>query len=273
MSMSRADFQYLIRLVLALFSLTTAAAMTAHAQDPPKGEILVGGDFDSFNFAGPAQALSLAYRSKITSEFALELDGYGYNRFGSDAGRGGLALTYSPTRRTSLTAGGSAGPSNPVAARGESFAELNHGFDVSETGLIRGVEVDYRQSWLWFQNAKAAVFTPGLIFYLPNDCMFLVRVYQARNDVKGLQSVSWTTGASARLMFPLSGRLTGDVYYANGAENFTFADQVGQFSAQTYGGGARYRMGPHEFGTHLYYQNRTQGRTQTTVSLSYAYRF
>lgn len=273
MSMSKADFQQLMRLLLALILLTSTTAMTAYAQNPPKGEIIIGGDFDSFNFTGPAQALSLAYRSKITSDFALELDGYGAHRFGSVAGRSGLALTYSPTRRTSFTAGGSAGPSNPVAARGEGFAEFDHGFDVSETGLIRGIEVDYRQSWLWFPNSRAAVFTPGLIFYLPKDCMFLVRAYQARIDVKSPQSVSWTTSASARLMLPLSTRLTGDVFYANGAENFTLADQVGQFSAQTYGGGARYRMGQHEFGTHLYHQNRTQRRTQTTVSLSYVYRF
>lgn len=271
--MKKTCFHRVLRKLLALVSLTTASTVTLCAQTPLKREIIVGGDFDSFNFAGPAQALSLAYRAEITHEFALELDGYGYSRFGSDAGRGGLSLTYSPTRRTSVTVGGSAGPSNPIAATGESFAEINHGIDVSEKGLIRGVEVDYRQGWLWFQNSQVAMFSPGLIFYMPGDCMLLVRVHEARSNVRSLQSPTWTTGASARLMVPLSAHLTGDVFFANGAENFTLADQVGRFSAQTYGGGARYRMGPHEIGTHIYYQNRTLSHTQTTVSLSYAYRF
>ncbi len=274
--MKKACFHRVWRKLLALVSLTTASALTVCAQTPLKPlkrEIIVGGDFDSFNFAGPAQALSLAYRADINPEFALELDGYGYSRFGSDAGRGGLSLTYSPTRRTSVTVGGSAGPSNPVAARGEGFAEIDHGIDVSEKGLIRGVELDYRQSWLWFPNSQVTVFSPGVIFYMPGNCMLLVRAYQAKNDWKSLQSANWTTGASARLVVPLSEHLTGDVFYANGAENLALADQVGRFSAQTYGGGARYRIGPHEIGTHIYYQTRTLGQTQTTVSLGYAYRF
>lgn len=266
-------FHRALHKLLALVSLISGSAMPVCAQTPLKREIIVGSNFDSFNFAGPAQALSLAYRADINPQFTLELDGYGYSRFGSGAGRGGLSLTYSPTRRTSATVGGSAGPSNPVAARGESFAEINHGIDVSEKGLIRGVEVDYRQGWLWFQNSQVAVFSPGVIFYMPGDCMLLVRVYQSRTDWKSLQSANWTTGASARLIVPLSAHLTGDVFYANGAENLTFADQVGRFSARTYGGGARYRIGPHEIGTHIYYQNRMLGQTQTTVSLGYAYRF
>jgi hypothetical protein len=143
--MKKTCFHRALHKLLALVSLMTASAMTVCAQTPLKREIIVGGDFDSFNFAGPAQALSLAYRADINPEFALELDGYGYSRFGSGAGRGGLSLTYSPTRRTSVTVGGSAGPSNPVAARGESFAEIDHGIDVSEKGLIRGVELDDRR--------------------------------------------------------------------------------------------------------------------------------
>ena len=266
-------FHRALHKLLALVSLISGSAMPVCAQTPLKREIIVGSNFDSFNFAGPAQALSLAYRADINPQFTLELDGYGYSRFGSGAGRGGLSLTYSPTRRTSATVGGSAGPSNPVAARGESFAEINHGIDVSEKGLIRGVEVDYRQGWLWFQNSQVAVFSPGVIFYMPGDCMLLVRVHQSRTDWKSLQSANWTTGASARLIVPLSAHLTGDVFYANGAENLTFADQVGRFSGRTNGGGARYRIGPHEIGTHIYYQNRTLGQTQTTVSLGYAYRF
>src|SRR5260370_12784717 len=133
--MKKTCFHRALHKLLALVSLMTASAMTVCAQTPLKREIIVGGDFDSFNFAGPAQALSLAYRADINPEFALELDGYGYSRFGSSAGRGGLSLTYSPTRRTSVTVGGSVGPSNPTPPRGTGFAEIGPGLAFSNKGL------------------------------------------------------------------------------------------------------------------------------------------
>src|SRR5205814_2980927 len=85
-------FHRALHKLLALVSLISASAMPVCAQTPLKREIMVGSDFDSFNFAGPAQGLSLAYRADINLQFTLELDGYGYSRFESGAGRAGLIL-------------------------------------------------------------------------------------------------------------------------------------------------------------------------------------
>jgi YaiO family outer membrane protein len=244
----------------------------AYAQDDRTREILVGGDFDAFSFTGPAQTLSLAYRTPVHEKFTVEVDGYGYNRFGSDAGRGGLAVTYQPTHRTTLTVGGSAGPSNLVAARGETFVEASHGFDLFHRGLLRGIEVDYHQGYLWFQNSHVSMFAPGAILYMPKDWMLLLRINEARNGPSS-QSTNWATGGMARLTFPMVRKIRPDILYANGAENMMLADQVGRFSARTYGGGARYMIGAHEIGTHVYYQNRSQGQSAITTSMNYSFRF
>jgi hypothetical protein len=258
--------------LLILFPLVAGPATLVAAQEDRTREILVGGDFDAFNFTGPAQELSFAYRTPVAQKFKMEFDGYGYNRFGSDAGRGGLAVTYQPSNRTTFTFGGSAGPSNLVTARGETFFEAGHGFDLFHHGLLRGVEVDYHQGYLWFQNSRLSMFAPGAIFYLPKDWMLMVRVNEARNAPND-QSVNWTTGGMARLTFPMMRKFRPDILYANGTENSMLADQIGRFSARTYGGGVRYSIGAHEVGTHVYYQERSQGQTAITTSMTYAFRF
>ncbi|MCL4524779.1 MAG: hypothetical protein M1451_12865, partial [Acidobacteria bacterium] len=77
-----------------------------------------------------------------------------------------------------------------------------------------------------------------------------------------------------RLTFPLHRRVYGNVFYAVGTEDFARTDQLGRFSARTYGGGLRIALRQRqEWTAYLAYQDRTQGRKQTSFGFSYAIRF
>jgi hypothetical protein len=81
-----------------------------------------------------------------------------------------------------------------------------------------------------------------------------------------------------RLSFPLahSGerRLSGNIFYAVGSEDFAQVDQIGRFASQTYGGGLRFQVNARQditgYGS---YQKRTQDRTDTAFGLSYGIHF
>ena len=66
----------------------------------------------------------------------------------------------------------------------------------------------------------------------------------------------------------------GNVFFAQGTENFAQVDQIGGFSAQTYGGGLRYQLTARlDWTGYAAYQKRTQDRTQTSLGFTYGIRF
>ena len=69
-------------------------------------------------------------------------------------------------------------------------------------------------------------------------------------------------------------RPRGNLLFAVGTENFALTEQVGHFSAHTFGGGLRWQItSVHDIGGYIAAQDRSQGRSQTTFGLSYGYRF
>jgi hypothetical protein len=63
-------------------------------------------------------------------------------------------------------------------------------------------------------------------------------------------------------------------FFAAGTENFARVDQVGRFSARTWGGGGRWNFDSRQDLTfYAGYQDRSQGRTQTSFGMSYGFRF
>ena len=81
-----------------------------------------------------------------------------------------------------------------------------------------------------------------------------------------------------RLGFPLANcgerRLSGNVFFAAGTEDFTQIDQIGRFASQTYGGGLRIQTNARQDVTgYASYQKRTQSRTDTNFGLSYGIHF
>jgi len=115
------------------------------------------------------------------------------------------------------------------------------------------------------------------ILYLPRDWSLTFGATGARSAFSGT-GVEWRPSGSTRLGFPLGAwstmRLSGNILFAAGAENFARSDQIGRFASQTYGGGLRF-----EFSTRMYtaftysYQRRTQNRTDSYTGFSYGFRF
>jgi hypothetical protein len=69
-------------------------------------------------------------------------------------------------------------------------------------------------------------------------------------------------------------RLSGNVFFAVGTENFAQIDQIGSFASQTYGGGLRFQVTARQDVTgYGSYQKRTQGRTDTAFGVSYGIHF
>ena len=65
-------------------------------------------------------------------------------------------------------------------------------------------------------------------------------------------------------------RLSGNLFFAAGTENFAIVDQIGSFASQTYGGGLRYQIATRQDVTSFVgYQKRTQNRTDMAFGLSY----
>jgi hypothetical protein len=135
------------------------------------------------------------------------------------------------------------------------------------------MELTYGQRWLWFDAPRIVTLSPGVLLYLPRDWMWQVTLAIARSRFPGLPA-EWRPSGSTRLTFPLHRRLYGNIFYALGTENFALADQLGRFSARTFGGGLRIMLRQRqELTSYVAYQDRSQGRTQTSFGFSYAVRF
>ncbi len=88
----------------------------------------------------------------------------------------------------------------------------------------------------------------------------------------------WRPSGITRLGFPLANwserRLSGNIFFAVGTEDFAQVDQIGRFASQTYGGGLRFQISPRQDVTgYASYQKRTQDRTDTSFGLSYGIHF
>jgi len=238
-------------------------------------ELRLGAEFDFFDFARDAAAASAALRLALDSRWTAEFGGDFFQRFGEQAGRLGAAATFRPRRSMSFTAGGAAAASDGrgVIARREAFLAYGHGFRLSESGFLRGLEAGYRQRWLWFRDARVLVAGPSFTLYFPREWSWAVQLAAARSRFPGAPA-EWQPSGMTRLNFPLARALSGNVFFGVGAENFARADQLGRFAARTWGGGLRYALSPrHSVSGYYLYQSRSQQRRQSSLGISYAIRF
>lgn len=267
---SRAAFQEALRLDP---SSGEAQAGLRSLEPEPRHELRLGGDFDHFAFAQDAQSITLRLHSRWGERWGTGVAGNFQHRFGSEAGRFLADVTYRPTKTGALTIGGGAGRDEGVIPKREAFFAYSHGFQFEPRGFVRGVEAGYHQQWFWYRAARILALTPGVVLYLPRDWSWALGVTAARSRFPGTPA-EWRPSGSTRLNFPLPGRLHGSLFFGVGTENFAQVDQIGRFSARTYGGGLRWQMASRqELAGHLFYQDRSQGRTQTGFGMSYAVRF
>jgi tetratricopeptide (TPR) repeat protein len=267
---SRAAFEEVLRLEPANVEAKTALQAGAR---PLRHELRFGFENDRFNFTDAAQAYTLALRSEVSSRWVMNGSLTFFHRFGEQPVGGAGAVTYRASRHDALTVGGGGARDRGVIAHSEFFFAYNRGMRISETAPIRGVEMSYAQRWLWFDGARVLTAAPGLLLYLPRDWTLSLQGTAARSRFTGTPA-EWRPSGTARLSFPVHRKLTLHTFFAAGTENFARVDQVGRFSARTWGGGGRWNFDSRQDLTfYAGYQDRSQGRTQTSFGMSYGFRF
>lgn len=250
------------------------AMASALAQEPQwRHELRFGVDTDTFNYTDAAAAQTLALTSRWNRRWTTVLTSTTYQRFGADAERATVRVSRKLGSSSWISVLGGAGHDERVIPKREAGIELGHAMRVPGKHFVRGMELSYGQQWMWFTGAKVLVLSGSSFFYLPRDWTFTLSAMGARSTFR-LPSVEWRPSGSARLGFPLHRRLRASLGFAVGTENFAKADEVGHFSARTFGGGVRYQLtDKQDVGVTVFYQDRSQSRSQTSVGVSYGIRF
>lgn len=242
-----------------------------------KHEVRVAVNTDLFNFADVYRDEGLTLLSKWSPHWNTSFAADGYQWGGLNAEKFEASVTGKLPAWGALTVGGAIGQNNGLTPRDESFLAYCRGFNVRRSGLLRGVEITYGQHWYWYASARILTIHENALFYLPRDWSWSIGVIEARTHFSQTEN-EWRPSGMTRLEFPLRGweerRLGGNVLFAVGTENFAQADQIGEFSSQTYGGGLRFRLTALQdisgVGT---YQRRSQNRDAISFGFSYGIRF
>jgi tetratricopeptide (TPR) repeat protein len=254
-------------------SSAEAKAGLEQSREPGRHEIRIGSDIDLFNFTQNGSAVTAGIRSRLNSRIHSAFTGTQYERFGERAMRFGAESTVNLGNAANLTMGGAAAKDQGVIPRNEAFFELGKGFQSRWLGPVRGVELLYQQRWLWYRDARVLALSPGAILYLPKDWTWLFRVSAARSHLTG-SGIQWQPSGWTKLSFPISRHIGSHLLFGSGTENFGLLDQIGRFSARTWGSGLNFRLtSGQEISTYGSFQSRSQGRSQTSFGVNYGIRF
>lgn len=243
----------------------------------PKHELRLGQDNDLLNFTNDYHGESASLVSQWTQHWSTSAAGNVYQRAGEDAGKFVGSVTRRQPKWGALTVGGAIGHDNRVIPRSEAFFNLDHGWKRAETNVVRGIEFDYQQHWYWYQSARILTLAGGTIVYLPQEWTFSLTATGVRSAFSGTGQ-EWRPSGITRLGFPLKRweekRLSGNLFFAVGTEDFVIVDQIGRFASQTYGGALRLRLSAQQDVTgYAGYQKRTQDHTDANFGLSYGFHF
>jgi tetratricopeptide (TPR) repeat protein len=243
----------------------------------PKHELRFGQENDLFNFADANHFEWTSLVSQWTPHWITSLAGNSFQRAGVEAGKFVGSVTRRQPKWGALTVGGAVGHDNAVIPKSEAFFDLDHGWKIGEAAFVRGVEFTFEQHWYWYQAARILTLNGTTIFYLPKDWTFSLGTTGARSAFTGT-GAEWRPSGLTRLGFPLAHwsekRLSGNLFFATGTEDFAQVDQIGRFASQTYGGGLRFQLTARQDITgYASFQNRTQNHTDTNFGLSYGIRF
>ncbi|MCH8267896.1 MAG: hypothetical protein IH846_10290 [Acidobacteria bacterium] len=127
-----------------------------------------------------------------------------------------------------------------------------------------------------FQDAQVQIFTALLNWQLPSGLHFYFRYTPNRTRFHLTARGAWNQGGRTRLVWDASRVFSPYISFGLGAESFTgvSTEQLGRFSAQTYGAGTEVRFHSAQgFRVGYYFQNRTRGRREQGVSASYLFSF
>jgi predicted negative regulator of RcsB-dependent stress response len=254
-----------------------ARAELASLRGATKHELRIGNDDDLFNFTSGNQGEWVSLVSHWSSHWTTSAAGNFYQIANTQAGKFVGSVTGSVPHWGALTVGAAIGHDNTVIPESEAFFDGDHGWRISESGFVRGVEVTYGQHWYWYTTARILTLNENTLVYLPKDWLWSLGLTGARSNVTGT-GVDWKPSGSTRLAFPIRSwstrRLTGNLFFAVGTEDFALVNEIGSFSSQTYGGGLRFQItARQDVSGYAAFQQRTQDRTDTSFGWSYGIRF
>jgi len=268
-SEARSEYRQILQLDSHNTDATTALA---GLRENTKHELRVGEDVDFFNYTSAAQTQNISLSSHWNERWSTVFGVSTYQRFGQDAVKFLASTAFHITAQDWLSVGSAAANSQGVVPTSEAFFEYGHGFRI-ENRWLRGLESSYQQHWFWYQGAHVLTLSTNQIAYLPRDWIWSLNVTGARTGFVATP-VDWAPSGWTKLAFPLQHRVTGNLFFAVGSENFAQIDQIGRFSAHTFGGGLRYQFADRQdINGYVARQNRTQGQTDTSFGLSYGIHF
>ncbi len=256
---------------------TEAQAGLVSLRREPKHELRFGQNNDLLSYTSAYRNEWLSLASQWSSHWGTSVAGDFYQRGGANAGKFVGSITRRQPKWGAATVGGAVGHDNAVIPGSEAFFDLDHGWKTGETNFVRAVEFMYAQHWYWYQSSRILTLNGGAIVYLAQEWTVSLAATGARSVFSGT-SAEWRPSGISKLGFPLARwgdrRLSGNVFFAAGTENFAVVDQIGRFTSQTYGGGLKFQIASRQDLTgYAGYQKRTQNRTDTSFGLSYGIHF
>jgi tetratricopeptide (TPR) repeat protein len=266
-----------LRHALELDPVNEAARLGLRSLAPdPKHELRLGSNTDLFSFVDASHQVGLSLNSHWTPRWATTAAADWYQWAGIRAEKLTAGITVKPGAWGAVTLGGASAHDQRVIPRDEAFFAYSQGWKLNAEGDVRGVETDFEQHWYWYSSARILTLSPMVTFYLPDNCIWAVRLTAVRSVFSG-SGAQWRPSGFTRIGFPLVGnspRILGSVLFATGTENFAKADQIGRFSSQIYGGGLQFRFTPLQDVTGMAaYQKRSDGRRETSFGFNYGIRF
>jgi tetratricopeptide (TPR) repeat protein len=282
---NRADLQAVHARILATArERAQTLAESAKAHQPIKtgkrfasGEIRVGVETDSLSYTAANQGQGASITTRWTPLLSTNLGGAFYQRSGIFADKFVGSVTLHAPSFATITVGGAIANDHAVIPKSEAFFDFDRGLSIRDSKVLKGIEFEYGQHWYWYQAARILTLNGAAVLYLPRDWSLTLAATGARSAFSGT-GVEWRPSGSTRLGFPLlawrTARLSGNILFAAGAENFASSDQIGRFSSQTYGGGLRFEFSSRMYATFTYsFQQRTQNRSDSYSGAGYGIRF
>ena len=235
-------------------------------------QLQISEEADLFNYTENAQVETLALTAHWNQRWTSTFGASPYHLFGENAVKLWADAAYRFRRNSWLRV--MTGGANPqdVVPECEALIEYGHGFRFANA-WFRGLESSYQEHSLWYRGAQVLTLNTTQITTLPREWAWTLSVTGSRTRFPGAGS-DWVPSGSAKLEFPLARRISGNVLFAVGAENFAQVDQIGRLSARTYGGGLRYRLAAGQDVTgSVAEQDREHGQKQISLEWTYGFRF
>jgi len=235
-------------------------------------ELRIGEEADFFNYTDNAQVetatLTAHWNARWTNSFGISP----YHLFGENAVKIWADAAYRFHQNNWLRVLAAGANPQDVVPETEALIEYGHGFRFSNT-WFKGLESSYQEHSLWYRGAQVVTLNSTQIVYLPREWTWTLSVTGSHTRFAGGES-DWVPSGSTRVGIPISRRLSGNVLFAVGAENFAQVDQIGRLSARTYGGGLRFRFAENQDFTGFFArQDREYSQKQISLGLSYGIRF